>query len=269
MSKLPQINYPIYTVQLLSQKEPVQVRPFTVREEKLLLMAVSAADLVTTTDALKQIISNCVIGEGFDINNMAMIDMETIFLNLRARSIGEKGITYFKCQNLVPFKPKPTRTMSNGVMMLVEAPPPNPDAPPQMVECGMVLDVPVDFLNVPVLNKDTQLQIKFTEDVGVKMRFPTFDLFRKLNDVPEQDVEMVMVANCLDIIYDKDNAHNAQECTDDELKEFLLNLPGDKYEMLREFIKHVPQTHQESNIVCTKCKYDHKIVLEGLQDFFV
>jgi hypothetical protein len=266
--KLPQIAYPIYDVQLLSQKDPIKIRPFTVREEKLMLMAVSAGDIGTTTESLKQIISNCVIGE-FNVDQMAMIDLEMIFLALRARSIGERGTTHFQCKNKVVKKPKPVKVMSNGVMTLVDAPPPDPSAPPEMVDCGMVLDVPVDFLNIPVVNKDTQLQIKFTDDIGVRMKFPTFDLFRKLQGVPENDVELVVASNCLDVIYDKDSAYPASDCTEQELKEFLLALPGDKYEKIREFIKNAPQTRLETGIKCAKCGYDHKIVLEGIQDFFV
>jgi hypothetical protein len=221
-----------------------------VREEKLMLMAVNAGDLASTTECLRQIISNCVVGD-FDVDNMSMIDMETLFLHLRAHSIGEKGITHFKCKNLVPKKQTDT------------------NAAPVMVECGMVLDVPVDFLNVPVLNRETSLSIRFTDHIGVKMRFPTFNLFRTLQNIPETEVELAIAANCLDVIYDKDTAHRASDCTEQELRDFLLALPGDKYERIREFIQNTPQSHQETDIKCVKCGYEHKIVLEGIQDFFV
>jgi hypothetical protein len=243
MSKLPQISYPTYDVQLLSQKDPIKVRPFTVREEKLMLMATSSNDLTTTVDTLKQIISNCVVGD-LDVENLPMIDIELVFLNLRARSIGEVGMTYFKCKNQV-------------------------ESATGLSECGMVLDVEVKFLEVPVLNKDKDFKIMFTDDVGVKMKYPSFSLFKQLVGTIESEVETKIAANCLDLIFDKESVYKASDCTQDELMEFVLNLPGDKYEKVREFILNTPKTRLESDKKCAKCGFQHKLILEGIEDFFV
>jgi hypothetical protein len=250
--KLPQISLPTYEVKLLSKKDPVKIRPFTVREEKLMLMAVEAKDLESTVNALKQIISNCVIGE-FDVEEMPMIDMEIMFLNLRARSVGEIGTQFYKCKNEVTINP-----------------PPNPDKTTTK-ECGMLLEIPINFLEVPIVNKDTETNIKFTDEIGVKLKFPSFSLIRKLTKAnPEKDdMELIIATNCLDMIYDKDTVYHAKDCTQVELEEFILGLRTEDYDKIKEFCNKVPKTQLISKKQCKKCGYEHTFTLEGIEDFFV
>lgn len=246
---LPKLSYPTYEVKLLSQKDPIRIRPFTVREEKLMLMASEAGDLKTTVDTLKQIITNCAVTP-LDVDNISMVDLETIFLNLRARSIGEKGKTYFKCQNTIV-------TMTGSVGLESKS------------TCGMIIDVDVDFLHVPIVNADQELKIMFDDEIGVKMRYPSFSLFSKMVGVKDEDIEYMLAANCLDLIFDKENVHKADDATQEELLEFLLNLPGDKYEKIREFTQNTPKTRMEVDKTCVKCGFQHHLVLEGIEDFFV
>jgi len=240
--KLPVIAHPLYDVQLLSQSDSIKIRPFTVREEKLMLMATEAKDLKTTIDALKQIINNCVVSPNFDVDNIAMIDMETIFLNLRARSIGEQGFAYYKCKNMI------------------EDPTPK--------ECGMVMDLPIDFLKVPIINTGRDKRIMFTDTIGVQMKYPTFGLIKHLIDVPENEVESTIAMNCIDLVFDENSVYKGADCTQDELAEFIDNLPADKYEQIKAFINNLPKTHLEIKRTCTKCGFKHEITLEGVEDFF-
>jgi hypothetical protein len=249
---LPKLQYPVYEVQLLSQTTPTNFRPFTVREEKLLLMAAEAKDLESTIQAMKQIITNCVVS-ALDIDNLPMIDMETLFLHLRARSIGEQGKTYFTCKNEI----KEGGQIGDVVVPIIYK------------ECGMPLEVSVDFLQIPMINTDRDKHIKFDEKVGVKMKYPSFSLFKDLKDIPAKDMEMAIAASCLDIIYDEDSVHQASDCTGDELIQFLFDLPGDKYELVRQFMENTPKHQLVTKKVCPKCGWDHTLTLEGIVDFFV
>ena len=239
--KLPKLAYPIYEVKLLSSEEPVKFRPFTVREEQLMLMAVESPDLESTVNCLKQIINNCVLDDKFDVDNMAMVDLETMFLHLRARSIGEVGKATYKCLNVAG----------------------------ESKECGMILQVPINFLQVPVINVDKPKKIMFDDKVGVVMRYPPVSLLRKLVNTQPELLEYMVAANCLDVIFDADAVYYAKDCTQQELMEFIMNLPGDKYEFVKQFINEAPKTTLVHETKCPKCDFEHKFTLEGIEDFFV
>lgn len=137
--KLPRIDYPIHEVKLLSQKEPVKFRPFLVKEQKLMMMAVETDEIATTISTVKQIINNCLIDE-IDVDFLPLVDIEILFLNLRARSMGEVTQVYFKCKNKID-------TMKKFGLESV-------DLEKDGEECGMVIEVPVNLLTVPIVNQD-------------------------------------------------------------------------------------------------------------------
>jgi len=243
--KLPQISYPTYEVKVLSRKKPVEIRPFTVREEKLMLMAHEAKDIESTIRSIKQIIQNCVLDPEYDVANMAMIDMEVLFLHLRAHSVGERDKTYFKCTNQVEG--------TNGMLQ----------------DCGMLLDVEIDFLHIPVINADLDKTIQLTDKIGVVMKYPSFTLIEKLAEIQPEDVEYSVAALCLEKIYDENSVYEAKDCTYEELIAFVDQLPGDKYEKIKKFIDNVPKTSLNTTKDCVKCGFHHVFKLEGLDDFFV
>lgn len=241
--KLPEIKHPLYEVTLLSKTKPVQYRPFTVREEKIMMMALEGGDMESIVNALKQIIMNCVISE-IDVEALPMVDIETMFLHLRARSIGEIGSQFFKCKNEVEVEGK-------GVK-----------------ECGMLIEIPVKFLEVPVINTEHNPDIRFNDDLGLKMKYPTLGLTRMLTTIEPEDLEVTVVANCIDVIYTKDEIFKAENATQDELIDFVMKLPTDKYELIKEFSFNTPRNQLVVNKKCVKCGFDHTITLEGIQDFF-
>jgi len=244
--KLPQQTYPIYEVKLVGQKDPIKFRPFTVREEKLLLMAASAGEIDTIVNSLKQIINNCVIGD-FDVDNMPMIDLEVIFCHLRARSVGEVSQQVYKCKNELP---------DQSVIDTKKT-------------CGMLIQVPINYLQIPIINLDTEKHIKLTDEIGVKMKFPTYSLIQRLTKLKEDDdLELIIAAGCLDLIYDKDAIYKASDCTEDELVLFLQGLMGDKYQKIKEFVDKIPQSKLVVEKDCPKCGFHHTFTLEGLEDFF-
>ena len=242
--KLPEIKLPLYEVKILSKKEPIKFRPFTVREEQIMRMAVESSDINSILLSLKQVINNCVIDD-IDVDDMAMVDMETIFLHLRARSIGETGSQYFKCKNEI--------TLVDGTKK----------------ECGMLIEVPINFLEVPVINAGIDSKLQLDEDLGVKMKYPTVALAGIIGSVKDpHSLEITMIANCIDLIYTKTEVYSASDCTQEELVDFLLKLPTPKYDVIKQFCEKAPKTQLIVEKDCGKCGWHHTFTLEGIYDFF-
>ena len=243
--QLPKIDYPIYEVQLLSQSNPIRFRPFLVKEQKIMLMAVEANDVDNTLKAIKQVIGNCVL-DPINVDDLPLADIETLFINLRARSMGEILNLYFKCTNKVG---------SVGLEM----------------SCNMVIEVPVDLLKVPQINGNISKKIMLSDTVGLMMKYPSLNSIKQLIDVGGSEVDSVInvMASCIETIYDGDNVYETKDSTAEEVLAFIENLPGDKFELLENFVTNLPKSRFESKQTCPKCKYEHNFVLEGLSDFFI
>lgn len=233
---LPKIEYPTFNVQLLSRKEPVKIRPFLVREQKILMMAVESKELDGVVDALTQIINLCVVEDNFDVKKLPLIDIETLFLHLRARSVSENVDVYFKCKNEI----EPGK------------------------ECGMVIDISVDLLNdVTIKNLISSNKIMLTDKIGVLMKYPSI---KQLN---MKDTNTEIVIDCIDKIFDEDNVINASEADEDEIKDFVENLSTSDYEKLMNFVASVPTIYYKGSQKCPRCSFEHNVVMEGLNDFFI
>jgi hypothetical protein len=234
---LPKIQYPIYEAKILSREKPIKFRPFLVKEQKLLMMAVESKSMDTVVDSIKQIINNCALEE-LDVDSLSMVDVELFFLNLRGRSVGETIDVFFKCKNLVEDQ-----------------------------ECGMVIDVNVDILkDVTVKNVGISNKIMFTDKIGVMMKYPTLEFLKIVES--EENVSNKMIAMCIDKIFDDDEVYDPKDATPEEVDEFLTNIKEDVYEKLQNFIKNAPTIHYSNQHICTKCGFEHTVKLEGLNDFF-
>lgn len=242
------MQYPQYEVKILSQDKLIQFRPFTVREEQILLMVSDGSDIESTVNALKQIITNCVIGK-VDVENLAMVDIETIFLHLRARSIGETGSQFFKCKNEIT-------TDGGGIGLEIKK------------ECGMLIEVPIKFLEIPIVNLGHDRTIKLDEKFGVKMKYPTLALTRMLGSIEPEDMEITIIANCIETIFTNEEVFQTVDATQEEVITWVNGLLTDKYEKLKEFAFNTPRTKLVVEKKCVKCGYDHTFTLEGIQDFF-
>lgn len=248
---LPKVDQPTYEVTLLSQDKPVRFRPFLVKEQRLMMMASEAKDLDATIKAIKQIITNCSI-DPIDAEDLPLADLETFFLNLRARSMGEVLNLYFKCTNQVQDIQPNTLTQY-----------------PQYKPCDMVLEVPVNIFDIKLINKDTERKIMVGETVGVIMRYPTLELVDRLAKSKSSEIIFTIVTACIDQVFDNDNVYSAKDATQAEMEQFVENLPTDAFDKLEEFVKKVPKSRYETKKKCTKCGFEHNFVLEGLSDFFL
>jgi hypothetical protein len=248
--KLPIISTPIYEVNLFSQKEPVKFRPFLVKEQKLLLMATEQDDVNEVIKIVKQIVKNCILDETINVDELPLVDIEKLFLNFRARSMGENIDVFFKCKNMVG---------NDGE---------------EKKECGMVIEGSINLLEVPIVNEDFISKIMLTDDVGVKMRLPTFEMIQKLSNIQNnseesENEEFISVASCIDFIFDKETVYYSKDATEEEMINFLLSLEPEKYDLILNFFKTLPTIRQKLDKTCSKCGFEHKFVLEGLNDFFI
>lgn len=236
---LPKIEYPVHTVQLLSIKDPVRFRPFVVKEQKLLMMALESGDLNTIIDTIKQVINNCLI-DNIDVDKLPLVDIEFFFLNLRARSVSENVEVFFKCKNVIDEK-----------------------------ECGMIVDANVDIINqVNIVNSAGSNKIMFTDKVGILMKYPTIEQVKLISD-ENLTAQEKLVLDCIDKIFDEENVIDASETSKDELVQFVDTLSSTDYERLEKFVEASPTIQYIGYHECPKCKFSHKIMLEGLNDFFL
>jgi len=246
---LPQIVTPEYEVKILSKDKPIKYRPFLVREQKIMMMAVEAKDIQSTVTAVKQIIKNCVLEKNFNVDDLPLVDIETLFINLRARSMGEILNTYFKCTNMI--------SEDQHVMMTPK-------------QCGMIIEVPVNLLtDVKLSNEPLPNKIMLTQDVGVLMKYPSLELVNKLLESNNETMIFTLVSSCIDKIFDKDSVYKAKDATQEEMNSFVENLPTESFKLLDEFIDKIPKSKVEMEKKCSKCGFQHKFVLEGLGDFFL
>jgi hypothetical protein len=233
----PKIDHPIFTVRLPAEDREVRFRPFLSKEERMLLMAMESNDTKTMTNAIKQLITNCAIDE-IDVDNMATIDIEVFFLNLRARSIGEKTEQNFTC-NIVH------------------------DGEP----CGGKFTLEIDLLKVSTTNINVDRVIMLNDKIGLKMKYPVFSLAEMIK--PEnEDLVYDFVVGCIDSIFSDNTVQKVTDENKDDAKLFLDSLTRPMMYKIEKFFEKIPTLSYKETIECPKCQTKHKIEVEGLSNFF-
>lgn len=242
---LPKIDVPVYSVKLLSNGKTVKFRPFTVKEEKLFLMANEAEDVESMIDTVKQVLNNCVISE-IDLGSLPIFDFEYLFLNIRAKSIGEVVNLQYKCNNDLPDEE------GEGTH-----------------KCGNLVKVDLNILDIEVDQKKIDGKIEITEKMGMVMKYPTFEIIKNYDSQAEAEVIVDLTASCIDYIYDSEQIYYAKDSTKEELVEFVENLQAKDLEKIKDFFESMPKMSKKIDFKCNKCGYEEKINLEGIQSFFV
>lgn len=245
---LPVIDRPIYKATILSRSQPVSFVPFSVKESKILMMAKEGKEIDSIVDAFKQILRNCLVDKEIDVDQLPMVDLEWLFLNIWARSSGEKTPLYFKCN--------------------AQANPPKNPNDPEKNECGMLLEFEIDLLKVPVINKDVNKKILLKgEDVGMVMKLPTFEMTQQLAKSTDGNLDIKLAAMCVDYVFEQDTITFGDEVSLEEMISFIESLGQDKYDQIEKFFQNSPVIQQVVEKTCSKCGFHHKITLEGLEDF--
>lgn len=243
---LPKIDVPIYETKLISNGQTIRYRPFLVKEQKLFLMASQSEDTKETVDTIKQVINNCVLDD-VNVENLATFDIEYLFLQLRARSVGENINLKFNCNNLVP-----TEKGENDL-------------------CGNLVQFDLNLLEIQPTKKDNHSnKIQITEKMGIVMKYPTFSTVNTL-DITKDDMSQILnvIVGCIDYIYDDEKIFYAKDSSKEELVDFIENLRQIDLENIQKFFDTLPKIKKDLHFKCNKCGYEEDIALEGIQNFFV
>ena len=244
---LPTIAVPQYELTIPSSGKQVKYRPFLVKEEKLLLLAMESEDTTQILNATKSIIANCVYDD-INISEMPTFDMEYIFLQLRGKAKGEIIELKYKC-------PK----------------------------CEGEIPVAINIDEIKVIKqKDHTTDIKLNDELGVMMKYPTIELQTKVGETTETkdkvDAIFTTVAACIDYIYDKETTYPSKDHTPKEINDFIESLPDTQFQKLSKFFETAPALKHEVPLHCRnkkgkgkekkECGYKEPLKLEGLASFF-
>ena len=237
---LPVLNTPTYTLEIPSTKQQTKYRPFLVKEEKIILIAMqetTTENPSATVDAIKQIITNCTFGQ-VNPDKLTSYDLEYIFLQLKKKSSGSKIDLSFTCQNKI----------GDNI-------------------CGTDNMVNFSLEDVKLVGGDNrESKIMITDTIGIKLKDPTFSELEKFQS-SDRSIETLygLLYTLIDTIFNGEEICTPD--TQDELKEFVDNLPTDKFEKVREYFENIPKLKADIHIKCKKCGNDATVSLEGLQSF--
>ena len=230
---LPKINNVLYDLELPSSGEMIEYRPFLVKEEKILLMALEGKDEKEMVKAIKQIITQCVATEKFNINKLAMVDLEYLFLNIRGKAVGDVSTISFEH------------------------------------ECGEIIKLDVDLSKVEIVNnKNISDLVNLTDDIMIRLKPPSLDSVIGAANKSQIELVMEIVRECLvEIIQGKD-VFSAQDHSKEELDEFLNSLNSGQFQKIQTYYESLPKMKQDIEYTCPKCGETKKETLEGLASFF-
>lgn len=243
---LPKIDVPIYETNLISTGEKIKFRPFLVKEQKLFLMASQSDDTKDMIDAIKQVITNCVLSD-INVDSLPTFDLENIFIQLRARSVNEVVNLNYNCNNKV--------TNDKGEENV----------------CANLITFDINLLELRAeKNPNHTNKISITDKLGIVLKYPTFNMMEKL-DMENNDITKILeiIVSCIDYIYDDDTLYHAKDSTKEELTEFIENLKQSDLEKIQDFFTTLPKLKKDLHFHCNKCGYEEDIIVEGIQNFFV
>ena len=235
---LPTISAPTYDLVLPSTGEELQYRPFLVREEKLLVLALESEDPKQITTAIKTVIKNCIMTKGVKVENLPTFDIEYLFLNIRGKSVGEEIEVNVLC--------------------------------PDDEETYVPTKIFIDDIQV-VKNPDHTKMIKLDDTIAMEMKYPSLDQFIKSNfDFGETNVEQSfeLIANCIDTIFTEDESWATSDVPHKEVVEFLDQMNSSQFKKIEAFFTTMPKLSHELEVTNPNTKVKSKVVLEGLSSFF-
>ena len=234
---LPKLTTPTYELEVPSTDEKIKFRPFLVKEEKILLIAMESGEQESIVTAIKDIVTECSYGK-VDLGSLPMFDVEYIFLQIRSKSVGEVSKLKVLCRD-------DGETYAN---------------------------VEVDLTEIEVqVSDDHTNKIELTDEMGVIMKYPTIDSFSTagISDITADNMLDVIVA-CIDKIYDKkgEEVFDAKDQTKEELIEFVEQLNTSQFRDLQQFFDTMPRLKHEVMIKNPKTGVESNVLLQGLSDFF-
>lgn len=236
---LPKIATPTYELELPSNKKTIQYRPFLVKEEKILIIAMESQDTKQIANAVKTVISNCIITKGVKINDLSTFDIEYLFLNIRGKSVGESVDVLITC----------------------------PDDGTTQVP----ISINLDEIKVNV-SKEHSKDIKLDDTLTLRMKYPSMQEFIKNNFNLEDSISVEdtfdLITSCIDQVYSEEESWAASDCTSKELAEFLEQLDSSQFKQIEKFFETMPKLSHTIKVKNPNTKVESEVLLEGLSAFF-
>mgnify|MGYP001166655580 FL=1 len=240
---LPKINTPTYDLTLPSTGKKIKYRPFLVREEKILIMALETEDMSQITNAIIEILDECILTKGVSVTKLATFDIEYLFLNVRAKSVGETVEVNVTC----------------------------PDDEKTTVQ----MEINVDSIKVQKI-RGHKSTIKLDDQYSMKLKYPSMTEFVESNFESGQDggegndidKSLNMITSCIEMIYDNEESWDAADSSKKELEEFIEQLNSKQFKAIEKFFETMPKLSHKVKVTNPKTKVESQVVLEGLASFF-
>ena len=236
---LPKIATPTYELELPSTGKSIKYRPFLVKEEKVLVIALESEDTKQITNAIKAVLKNCVLTKGVKVETLPTFDIEFLFLNIRGKSVGEEIEVNIVC--------------------------------PDDGETNVPVFIDLDSIQVQKDDDHTN-QIKLDDDLMMEMKYPSLEQFIKNNfdfqEGNQMDQSFELIATCIDKIYNEDEVWATADCTKKEVKDFLESMNSSQFKEIEKFFETMPKLKHTIEVTNPNTKVKSEVVLEGLASFF-
>jgi len=236
---LPKISTPSYELVIPSSKKKVKFRPFLVKEEKILILAMESQDNTQIASAVKDVISNCILTRGIKVDKLSTFDIEFLFLNIRGKSIGEDVEVMVTC----------------------------PDDGKTQVPTRIMLD----DIKIQISDEHSQ-DIKLDDEYTLRMKYPSLDEFIKNNFNASGDINVDdtfdLISSCIEQVYSEEESWAASDCTKKELSQFVEQLNSSQFKEIEKFFDTMPKLSHTVKVINPNTKKENEVVLEGLQSFF-
>ena len=236
---LPKITTPTYELELPSTQKKVRYRPFLVKEEKVLLIALESEDTKEITNAIRAVIKSCVLTRGIKVETLPTFDIEYLFLNIRGKSVGETIEVNLICPD-------------DGVTEVKK-------------------NIPIDDIQIQRTDGHTN-QIKLDDNIMMELKYPSLDQFIKNNfdfaEGNQMDQSFELIGTCIDKIYTEEEVWTASDCTKKELTEFLESMNSSQFKEIENFFESMPKLSHTIKVKNPNTEKESDVVLEGLASFF-
>ena len=235
---LPKIATPTYELVLPSSNRKIKYRPFLVKEEKILIIALESQDQKQIANAVKSILASCILTKGTKVDKLSTFDIEYLFLNVRGKSVGEQIEVMVTC--------------------------------PDDGKTQVPMSINIDSIKVQK-NSEHNPDIKLDDTYTLKMRYPSLNEFIKTNFSAEDikvDDTFDLIASCVDQVYSEEESWTQEECTKKELNDFIESLNTSQFKEIENFFETMPKLSHTIKVKNPNTNVESEIKLEGLQSFF-
>ena len=236
---LPKIATPTYELELPSTGKSIKYRPFLVKEEKVLVIALESEDNKQITNAIKAVLKSCVLTKGIKVETLPTFDIEYLFLNIRGKSVGEELDVTLIC--------------------------------PDDGETEVSVQIDLDDIQIQK-NDDHTNQVKLDNSLMMELRYPSLDQFIKSNfdfdDKNQMDQSFALIASCIDKIYNDEEVWATADCTKKEVNDFLEQMNSSQFKEIETFFETMPKLSHNISVTNPETKVKSDVLLEGLASFF-